>query len=150
VSAASRRSFLKGGAVAAAPLALAAASSAVAADAQKARLARLEDEAAIRELHQAWLRKVNAEGHGEVRRLRPDPEAAADVVEVSADGLSARGRFHLAAEIEALLPKDCTLAQMAHAQGEGIVRRSEPRLVRADYAKAQGAWAIAKIEVAKA
>ncbi len=70
-----RRSFLKGGAVAAAPLAVAAGGAAMAEDGRKARLARLEDEAAIRELHQAWLRRINTARGTRRRRCSPIPAA---------------------------------------------------------------------------
>ena len=138
MSASSRRSFLKGGAIVAAPLAMAASGAAAAESAHK-------DQAEIRALHQAWLRQVNAEGLGEVRSLRPDLEAAPDEIELAADGQSARGRFHLLAEVATEMPRDCTLAQMAHAQGEGLLRRTEPRLAKARYVKAGGTWVIAKV-----
>ena len=160
-----RRSFLKGGALIAAPLAAVAAPSLVKADDElKARLAKLENEAAIRELHQTWLRRINT-GEADaaapllsdrertafdqaVRSVAPDHAGQPDVVEVSADGKSAVGRFHCAVELETAIAQDCTLAQMARQQGSGFIRRTERRLLNVEYVKASGAWAIAKIEFA--
>jgi|WetSurMetagenome_2_1015567.scaffolds.fasta_scaffold41109_3 hypothetical protein len=159
----SRRSFLKGGAIVAAPLAVAASAAAMAQEPQAARLARLEDEAAIQKLHQAWLRGVNTGADEDVARLFADPRRASleaavrgvapdhaadpDRVEIAWDGLSASGRFHCAVEVETAIAPDCTAAQMARLQGGGLVRRTEPRLLKADYVKAGGAWAIARLEL---
>ena len=150
-----RRSFLKGGALLAVPLVPAAV---MADDGLKARLARLEDEAAIRELHQTWLRWTNtradaatslfADPEGTafaldqgVRRIAADHAGQPDAIEVAADGKSAAGRFHCAVEIETAIAQDCTLAQMAHAQDGGFVRRTERRVLKVEYVKACGAWA---------
>jgi hypothetical protein len=171
-TASTRRSFLKGGALLAAPLAAVAVPAAVIADDElKARLARLENEAAIRELHQTWLRRINTRkddvtGAGAVVSLFVNPKAAAfdpsvrsiaadhagepDAIEVAADGKSATGRFHCAVEIEAAIAQDCTLAQMAHEQGGGFVRRTERRVLKVEYVKGSGAWTIAKVEFAPA
>jgi hypothetical protein len=160
-----RRSFLKNGALLAAPLAAAAAPVVAVADDQlKARLARLENETAIRALHQTWLRRINTEAREVAASLFADPQAAVfdpsihriaadhaanpDVIEVAADGQSATGRFNCTVEIENAIAQDCTLARMAHAQGGGFVRRTERRVLNAEYVKASGAWAIAKIQLA--
>lgn len=160
-----RRSFLKGGVLFAAPLAAVGVPAVVVADDElEARLTRLENEAAVRELHQTWLRLVNAETRDASASLFTGPEAGAfdlsvcsiaadhagrpDVIEVAADGKSAAGRFYCAVEIENAIPQDCTLARMAHAQGGGFVRRTERRVLTAEYVKTSGAWAIAKIEFA--
>jgi hypothetical protein len=154
---------LKSSAVLAAPLAATVPAALMAEDGLKARLARLEDEAAIRELHQIWLRRVN-DGSGAAKPLFADAEGTAfdqtvrsitadhagqpDVIEVASDGKSATGRFPCAVEIETTIAQDCTLAQMARAQGGGFVRRTERRVLKVEYAKASGAWAIAKVEFA--
>ncbi len=159
-----RRSFLKGGALLAAPLAAALPAAVVADDGLKARLEKLEDEAAIHKLHQAWLRRINTGAGDAATPLFADPEGAAfdksvrsiapdhagqpDAIEVAADGTSAAGRFHCAVEIETTIAQDCTLARMAHAQGGGFVRRTERRVLKVEYVKASGAWAIAKVEFA--
>lgn len=150
-SATSRRKFLKGGALLAAPIAGASVSAAALADEElKTRLERLEDEAAIHELHRSWLRRVNS---GErdtrlddsVRRITADHAGETERVELAADGLSAVGRYDYAVEAETPLAADCTLAQMAHAQGHGAVRRTERRKLTVDYAKIEGRWSIAKV-----
>lgn len=157
-----RRSFLKDGALLAVPLAAAVPTAVMADDGLKARLARMEDEAAIRELHQTWLRRINTRTGDAAPPLFADPEGTAfdqavrsiaadhagqpDAIEVAADGQSAAGRFHCAVEIETAIAQDCTLARMAHAQGGGFVRRTECRVLKVEYVKASGAWAIAKVE----
>jgi hypothetical protein len=161
-----RRSFLKGGALLAAPLAAAVPAAVMADDGLKARLAILEDEAAIRGLHQSWLRRINtgagdaatlvfADSEGAVfgqavRSIAADHAGKPDTIEVAADGKSAAGRFHCAIEIETRIAQDCTLARMAHAQGGGFVRRTERRVLNVEYVKASGAWSIAKAELAPA
>ena len=74
VSTTDRRSFLKAGALVAAPLATAAPAAALAADGSRARLARLEDERAVEGLHRAFLRQPSALG-GDVRAVRQDCDA---------------------------------------------------------------------------
>jgi len=161
-TASSRRSFLKGGAIAAAPLAVAVPAAAMAENEHRARAQRLQDEAEIRTLHQAWLRK--AATSSDASMLFADPKAARlpkaihrisadhagheDRIEIAADGLRASGRFAMLVELETELPRDSTLAQMAHAQGGGVVRRSEPKTLRASYIKTGGAWAIVNLGLA--
>lgn len=160
-----RRSFLKSGAVLAAPLAIALPAAVMADEELKARLARLEDEAAIHKVHQNWLRRINT-GASDTKSLYADPNAAAfdhavrsiaadhtgqpDSIVLAADGKRAAGRFQCAVEIETAIEQDCTLARMAHAQGGGFVRRRERRVLKIEYAKASGAWAIEKFEFASA
>lgn len=146
-----RRSFLKGGALLAAPIAAASVSAvALADDGLKARLQRLQNEAAIRELHQSWLRQVNAaRGDGlldeAVRRITADHAGAPDKIEIAADGRSAIGYFDHAVELEAPLAEDCTLAQMARAQGTGTTCRSERRMLRVGYTKTGETWQIGRV-----
>ena len=146
-----RRRFLKGGALLAAPVAIASVSAvALADDGLKDRVRRLEDEAAIRELHQSWLRQVNT-GDREalldsaVRRITADHAGAPEKIEIAADGRSAVGYFDYAVDVETPLAKDCTLAQMAHAQGYGTMRRTERRMLTIDYTKSGGWWKIGKV-----
>lgn len=157
----SRRSFLKGGAIIAAPLAVAMPAAAIAADGRAERLRRLEDEAAIRALHQDWLRRVNARGPADalfvdasaarclddaVCAIAPDHAAEAERIDIAEDGKRATGRFTCLIETETRLLPENTFAQMALAQGGGVTRTSERREVRADYVKLGQSWAIAKIE----
>jgi hypothetical protein len=148
----SRRTFLKGGALLAAPLAAASVTAVAFADeGMKARVTHLEDEAAIRQLHQVWLRQVNA-GEREallddtVRQITADHAGAPDQIEVAADGASAIGHFDHAVALEAPLAQDSTLAQMAHAQGHGTMRRSERRQLIVRYLKSGGVWRMGTVE----
>jgi hypothetical protein len=158
-TASTRRSFLKGGALLAAPLAAAAVPAAVMADEKlRARVARLENEAAIGKLHRAWLGKINrgatgaaspliknSEGlapHHEVRRILAEHGEQPDMIELAADGESAVGRFPCLVEFATAIAPDCTLAQMARAQGGGFVHRTERRILRVEFVKASGAWAM--------
>jgi hypothetical protein len=154
-----RRAFLKGGALAAAPLAAAGAAAAATQSEHEATIARLQAEAAVRDLHRAWLRRVNtgAESsdlfaeprrsplHETVTRIDTDHEGAADEVCLAADGLAASARYACVVETEIEIAPDTTLAQMRHAQGEGYLRRSDRRLLRAAYVKTDDCWAIAKL-----
>ena len=164
-STSTRRSFLKKGAVLAAPLAAVAGPAAVLADERlQARLARLEDEAAIRALHQSWVRRINSGGAGEaappfegpenardrsVRGIAADHAGQPDAIEVAADGRRATGRFACAVEIETAIAQDCTLARMAHAQGGGFIRHTERGVLEVRYAKGPGGWVMAKAEFAR-
>ncbi len=154
---ASRRSFLKGGAVVAVPLAATGAAALIAEQDHRARLARLENEAAIRDLHQAWLRHVNTGAHAEAAALFANPQAglheaisgvtpdhagAPDAIKLASDGLSALGVYRCVVETEVPRVLDCTLAEMAHAQGEGMLRRSERQVLKARYVKTGQGWAI--------
>ena len=160
-STSSRRSFLKGGAIAAAPLAMAVPAAAMAESEHKARAQRLQDEAEIRALHQAWLRKVAAGMDASVlfanpglarlpkavRGVAADHAGHEDRIEVAVDGLRASGGFATLVDLETELPRDTTLTQMAHAQGEGVTRHTERRLLEAQYVKTNGAWAIAALQL---
>jgi hypothetical protein len=151
-SSSSRRTFLKGGALLAAPIAAASVTAVTFADeGLKARVTHLEDEAAIRQLHQAWLRQVNAGEHevlleGAVRQITADHAGAPDQITVAADGASAVGHFDLAVAFETPLAADSTLAQMAHVQGHGAVRRTEHRQLMIRYLKSDGVWRTDKVE----
>ena len=162
-STSSRRSFLKGGAIAAAPLAACVPAAAMAESEHKARAQRLQDEADIRALHQAWLRKVATSSDAAalfadqkaarlpeaVRCVAADHAGEGDRIDVAANGQRAAGRFATLVELETELPRDSTLAQMAHAQGGGVVRTVERRAMSASYIKVDGAWTIATLELAK-
>lgn len=162
--ASSRRAFVKIGALLAAPLAASVPPAALAADGDKTRLARLQDEAAIRALHQDWLRRVSTADakaaaalftdpriagalDRSVRGITPDPAGEPDLIEIAADGASAAGRFACVTQVATILARDCTLAQMAHAQGGGAIVHAERRRLRARYVKLGAAWAIASIEL---
>lgn len=163
---ATRRSFLKGGAVLAAPLAVALPTAAIAADDRAVRLRHLEDEAAIRALHRDWLRHVNG-GAGNAAALFasaaaarcldsavcgivPDHASDAGHIDIAADGRRATGQFPCMVETSSPIAPENTLAQMVLAQGGGIVRESARRLVSTDYVKQGEHWSIAGIELRSA
>jgi len=160
---ATRRSFLKVGALLTVPL---AAPAVMANDRIEARLSRRDDEAAIRALHQDWLRTINRGSDDAValllsssssiafaetvRGVTADHAGEPETIEIAADGARAEGRFPCAVEIEAELARDSTLAQMAHAQGGGFVRRTERGVLQAAYVKSGENWAIESIAFASA
>lgn len=162
-----RRSFLKGGVIIAAPLiTVGAPAAAMAADDTRERLARLEDEAAIRALHQGLLRRLNSSPPGAAASLFAEPSKArideslqavaadhageADSIEIAADGKNASGRFACLVETHTMIPPTNTLAQMAHAQGEGYVSEKQRRVLTTDYVKTPNGWAIATLDFAQA
>jgi hypothetical protein len=163
-TASTRRSFLKSGMMFAVPLAAVVAPTVVMADDElKLRVGRLENQAAIRELHQRWLRSINTgDGDANAEMLSAGPAAATfdsavrsiatdhagqpDALDIAAGGQRAVGRFHCIVESETPIAQDCTLARMAHAQGGGFVRRAERRVLKVEYVKASSAWKIAKAE----
>jgi hypothetical protein len=145
-----------------APLAVAATLAAEGQDAEDvaARLGALEDANAIRALQQAYVRLVNAGAHEDVAALFADPAAALvdtsvrilsadsfgehDVIDVApADG-TATARLHCTVETESPIEPCCTLVQMARLQGEGVVKRSERRVLESAYVKRHGAWKLAR------
>ena len=152
-STATRRMFLKGGALLAAPVAAASATRVLAGGRPAAeldeRLGRLEDEAALRELHQSWLRAINA---GErpgfdpaVTHIAEDSSAEADGWRLARDGNVASAQFDCTVALESRLPEDSTLAQMAHAQGAGVVHTTERRRLLISYRKGARGWRIEAI-----
>jgi hypothetical protein len=154
-SIATRRMFLKCGTLLAGPIAAASVPALALAkersdDGLKARVMRLENEAAIRELHRSWLRRINAGGGmalsgASVRRVTADHADVADRIEIAEDGHSATGRFDCAVEVQSMLPDDFTLGQMAHAQGSGTLRTTERRVLTVEYLKVAGAWTMGRI-----
>jgi len=142
-----RRTFLKGGALLAVP-ALASAAGASAAGTSAAPstgAAAPAGEAAIRALHQAWLRRIDS-GYRDpllepaVRRISADPAGEADRIELAADGRSATGRYDCVVELETAVPAGSTLAQMAQVQGHGSVSRTRRRRLQVDYTLDGGRW----------
>jgi hypothetical protein len=149
-----RRAFLKGAAIAAAPVTAAAGAAGIAVNEHEAKLARLQAEAEVRALHQDWLRKVAAGDRAEAGRLgegvtavTADHAGEPDRIVLMSDGRRAEGRYACVVETETARPLDCTLAQMAAAQGEGLVRARERRVLTADYVRTDKGWAIAKLGV---
>lgn len=157
-----RRSFLKTGALAAAPLAAVAAPVAVlAGDEGGAGSTRLEDERAIAALHTAFLRRVNGAGDcsayvasaGAVTldpglRTIADDHARDGSLKFADDGWRASSRRPVHVEIETELAGHSTVEQMTRFQGHGAHRRRETRTMSTDYAKDANGWHIARLTIA--
>ena len=147
-----RRSFLKAGALIAAPLAATMPTSVLAGD-RDIRDPSLADEAVLRRLHHDWLRAINRGGSvprrsvfdSDVRSIVADPAGEPDVIRVAADGKRATARFACTVETVTELLLDSTFAQMAHAQGGGSARTSRQGVLTIDYRKSDNEWAIAEI-----
>jgi hypothetical protein len=149
-----RRSFLKSGALVAAPLAVAAPVAALAADDSRAKLARLEDERAIEALHRRFLRHVNGAGDasqtmtsgaldlGEGLRSVAEDMHQDVTLELSDDSLSATARCTCLVEREIAFTGDTTVERMARFQGQGSHRHTERRVLATHFAKSQDGWRV--------
>lgn len=154
-----RRRFVRGaGAALVAPLAVGAAAAASrdgADDALHTRVQRLEAAAELRRLHLAYIDHVNAGeravaarlfangatvGVDDVARLTPALSELDAGIELSADGATAYVRVRCTAEIATAVDSDCTLAQMARLQGEGVVVRAEACVLESTCTRHDGAW----------
>jgi hypothetical protein len=154
--------FWKAGAALSAPLAAVAASASGGnvddVESLKTRLAELENLNAIRDLHQAYARHVNARAHGEVAALFVEPSEVqldatvcsltadasgeGDIIELAVDRETAVARFHCVVQLEVPIEPGCTLVEMARLQGDGFVRWSERRVLENIYVKRDGSWKI--------
>lgn len=151
-----RRSFLKTGALAAAPLAVAAPVTALAGDDSRAKLARLEDERAIEALQRKLLRHLNGTGDrpagvadlGSGLRAIAEDHSHEAVVELADDGLTARTRCACRVEREVAFTGDTTLERMARFEGHGSHRFEERRTLATEFVKGRDGWTIARAELA--
>jgi hypothetical protein len=162
-SVATRRSFIAvAGAVLSAPVAAAAATSSSwlppSGGSEQSRLAHLEDVNEIRGLNQTYLQHAASGAHTEVAALFADPRNAAlledvsglspvnfgehDVIAIAEDRLSANATVHVIVHRDTPLDPDCTLVEMAQAQGEGVVRASAPAVLEHTYIRRAGVWKI--------
>jgi hypothetical protein len=141
---ADRRSFLKTGAIAAAPFAAMAPVAVLADDGSKAKLARLEDERAIEALHRALLREPSALGT-EVRMVRQDHDT---IIEIVGDGSTATSRCRCCVERDTAFGGETTVERMARFQGHGHHRHAEERMLVAEYVKNSEGWRIEKVRLA--
>ncbi len=146
-----RRSFLKTGAIVAAPLAVLAPAAAFAADdGSKARLARLEDEKAIQALHRDVVREVN----GGERKLAKGLTALADdpahelQIAFADDGRSANCRRACTASFHTEFTGHSTLEQMHRLQGQGLHSHEESRELVTEYEKGKHGWAVQRVRLA--
>ncbi|MEO6388672.1 MAG: hypothetical protein ABIT16_09170 [Croceibacterium sp.] len=152
-----RRSFLKSGAILAAPVLAAAPVAALADDGTRARLARLEDERAIEALQRGLLRHLNGNASNdmaapvvEVGELRSIAETAAGggTIELAADGLSASARTACRVERQTEFTGQTTIEQMARFQGQGSHVHAEERVLATDFIKNKDGWQIARARFA--
>lgn len=146
-----RRSFLKNGALAAAPLAVMAPAAAFAADdGSQARLARLEDEKAIEALHRDLVREVNGGKHKlaeGLTALAPDPAHELQIA-VADNGRSATCRRACMASFRTEFTGHSTLERMHRLQGQGSHAHEEARMLVAEYRKGKDGWAVERVRLA--
>jgi hypothetical protein len=129
-----------------------------------ARLAALEDANAIRELQRAYARHVGAGAQAAAAALFAEPNRARldatirgvtldgsegqIAIEIAADRRTAVARAACVVRIETPIEAPgCTLVDMARAQGEGVVRRSERRSLEQRFVRRDGVWRIASSEL---
>jgi len=145
-----RRSFLKTGAIVAAPLAMAMPAAALAADGGRARLARLEDEKALAALHRKVVGQVNrgerklAEG---LTGLADDPVHELQIA-FADDSRRASCRRACTASFGTEFTGPSTIEQMHRLQGQGLHSHEERRVLVADYIKGKDGWAVEHIRLA--
>jgi hypothetical protein len=160
-----RRFFWKAGAALSAPLAVNAAetSAAPAEDIGKLK-SRLRDQDAINGIHalqRRLARHINAGAIDQAGGLFVDPADAAvlsglshlapvdfgdnDVIELASNCKTASAESHCVVDTETAIPVDCTLADMAHQQGDGVLRRTNDRILRADLVQQRGEWKIRRL-----
>ena len=162
-SKATRRLFLAGAALSAPIVAATAATAGTRGeegDGLRARLATLEDLAAIREINDGYVRAVNARARHAAARLFEDPARAVldpgitslaadplgepDAIEIAADRATAVARVACVAQTETAITPSCPLVEMAREQGEGVVRRAERRVLEIAFVRDDGVWKIAQ------
>jgi hypothetical protein len=164
-----RKFFLKAGAAMSAPLAFGTAAALPSTDddanALKARLAMLEDENAIRSLNRAYVKCVNARAHDELAKLFAASSAAkpdADIdslraelsdeqaaIEIAADRQTATARIACSVEIATPIEgPGWTLVDMAHQQGDGVLKRTERRVLEQTYVRRNDIWKVARSQFA--
>ena len=128
-----------------------------------ARLADLEDLNRIRKLHRTYAALINRQAHDEVASLFAVPSKATvdenigslsadrfgeeDVIELAPDRQSATGRFHCNVQTKTAIGPSCTLVEMARAQGEGFIERSQRHVIEAAYVKQTGVWKIRRVRM---
>jgi hypothetical protein len=164
-----RRSFIAvAGAALSAPVAAAAATlpGRIEPDPLALRLARLEDVNEIRALNQAYLRHAADGARDAMAALFADPSHAAidrhmcgvspagfgehDVIEIAEDRQTATARVHVTVHTRTALDPDCTLVEMAQAQGEGVLRAALPAVLEHTYVRRGGVWKILRTRDSRA
>lgn len=156
-----RRSFLKAGAIVAAPVAALAPVAAIAADDSSAQLARLEDERAIEALQRKFLRHLNGSADCSeflaasdavdldqgVRAIAEDMAHEPELV-LADDGLSAAARCACHIERVTDITGNSTIEQMARLQGHGTHSHREERVLATEFRKGKDGWRITKAVLA--
>ena len=139
-----RRRFFGSAMVLATPL---PASAAVARDDIAARLAALEDASSIRALLRRHVLSINTRAatapETHVRSVALDDEATVDV---ATDGTAA-AQVLCTVETATPIPGDGTLVEMARLQGDGLVKRSERRVLFGRFVKKGGVWELESAEL---
>jgi len=139
-----RRKFFGGAAALATPL---AASAAVAGEDLAARLAALEDADAIRAVLRGWAQDVSTgkltAPVANIRSLKLDSDPA---ISVAANG-TATARVPCIVETATPIGGDETLVEMARQQGDGVVRRSEQRVLAGTLVKRGETWILERTEL---
>jgi hypothetical protein len=157
-----RRSFFCGaGAALAAPFAatVAFAGQRDGAGYVMGRLGALEDVNAIRALQQRYARLAGAGKEKKLAALFADPTRASvvehvrsivvdgdDAIEILSDG-TATARVPCIVTTATPIESCGTLVEMARLQGEGVVKRTEHRVLTSSFVKRDGAWKIERAEL---
>jgi hypothetical protein len=134
-----------------ASLVLAAPLTALAADGRgddvTARLAALEDANAIRELLHRYAQRVNDGSDAppalEARSIALDPDPK---IEIAADDTAA-ARAHCTVTTVTPIESCGTLVEMARLQGDGVLKRTERRVLHGRLVKRKGVWQLASVEL---
>jgi hypothetical protein len=157
----SRRSFLKAGAIVAAPVAALAAPAAFAADPSAAQLARMEDERAIEGLVRGFLRRFNGSGdcaefvaHAGAIRIDTSVQAIREdarddaALNFADDGRSASYRRKAEVDLLADFAGNSTLEKMARFQGQGSAVSLAKRRIEAEFVRTGESWTITRLALA--
>src|SRR4051812_1720059 len=133
-----RRSFIrKAGVALSGPVAAAVASTPNTAsamssgDAERTRLALLEDQAAIRAGNLEHMQQVNAEPHDLGEQ---------DVIEIAGDRRSAKAFVHVMMELQNPTEPESPPVEIAGHHGGGAVRRTEHGVFEHEYVRRDGTW----------
>jgi len=158
-----RRSFLKTGALVAAPFAVVAPAAAMATADNAARLARLEDERAVERIARQFLRRFNsygAESCGEFLAKSDAIRIDANICAINEDTerdsqmeFSDNGNqvlFGCSAKVEFRTDFNgqSTMEKMARFQGHTSISATERRELRAGLAHRDGGWIITHLTLA--
>jgi len=156
-----RKFFLKAGAAMSAPAAFATGIRPAAAGpaALEEKLAKLEDEMALRRLRSDTIAEINRASrevldeleHGLRQIVADHANDAAACVVVSVDRAAARIFVPCAARLEAQIEAPgSSLVDMARLQGEGVLMRTEARVLEITCTRRSGGWQLSRAELRSA